>query len=66
MKPAALSLVPSETPPSVETQIARFLTGETDGHDVLQLLYGDVADEPVPERFRALVRNGCRLRAVES
>jgi Anti-sigma factor NepR len=65
MKPAAFRLVPSETAPSVETQIARFLSGETDGHDVLQLLYGEVADEPVPERFRTLIQNGCRLRAVE-
>lgn len=53
-----------EAPLSVETRIERFLSGETDGHDVLQMLYGPVEDEPVPERFRALIRNGCKLRIV--
>ena len=50
---------------SIGARIARFLDGETDGQDVLRLLYGAPdEDEEVPERFRALIRNGCRLRAV--
>jgi hypothetical protein len=49
----------------IDAQIARFLDGETDGQDVLRLLYGAPdEDEAVPERFLALIRNGCRLRAV--
>jgi hypothetical protein len=73
MKPTtALRLVSSAEPVPretvalpIEAQIARFLEGETDGQDVLRLLYGAPdEDEEVPERFRALIRNGCRLRTV--
>jgi hypothetical protein len=69
---AALRLVsPADPAPQdadalpIDAQIARFLGGETDGHEVLRLLYGAPdEDEEVPERFLALIRNGCRLRAV--
>jgi hypothetical protein len=42
---------------SVDRRIRAFLTGETSGEDVLRALYGDVANEPVPERLRALLRS---------
>jgi hypothetical protein len=44
---------------SVSDEIERFLDGESDGHEILSLLYGAVADEPVPERLRALVHRHC-------
>jgi hypothetical protein len=42
---------------SVDQRIRAFLTGESHGEDVLKALYGDVADEPVPERLRALLKH---------
>ena len=41
---------------SLERRLRAFLTGDSDGSDLLQELYGDVLDEPIPERLRALVR----------
>lgn len=46
-------------PLSVADEIRRFLDGESGGHAVLSLLYGAVADEPVPEHLRALVHRHC-------
>ena len=68
MTAAALRLIeteteietPEETEGVVESSILRFLNGETDGRDLFQALYGDVADEPVPEKMLALVRSACR------
>jgi hypothetical protein len=40
----------------VDRRIRAFLNGETHGDDVLAALYGHVADEPVPERLRALLK----------
>jgi hypothetical protein len=40
----------------VDRRIRAFLSGETHGEDVLQALYGNVADEAVPERLRALLK----------
>ena len=40
----------------IDARIRAFLNGETHGEDVLAALYGDVADEPVPERLSALLR----------
>jgi hypothetical protein len=61
---AALRLIETETPDEidgvVENSLLRFLNGETDGRDLFQALYGDVADEPVPEKMLALVRGACR------
>lgn len=47
----------SELP--VEIQIQRFLDGESDGRALFDVLYGDVADEPVPEHLLAIVRDKC-------
>jgi hypothetical protein len=41
---------------SVDRRIRAFLNGESHGEDVLGALYGDVANEPVPERLRALIK----------
>jgi len=41
---------------SVDRRIRAFLNGESHGEDVLGALYGSVADEPVPERLRALLK----------
>ena len=40
---------------SVEDRVRAFLDGETNGEDLLHSLYGHVADEPIPERMRALL-----------
>ena len=42
---------------SIDRRIRAFLNGESHGEDVLGALYGRVADEPIPERLRALLRN---------
>jgi hypothetical protein len=42
---------------SIDRRIRAFLNGEGHGEDVLGALYGHVADEPVPERLRALLGN---------
>jgi hypothetical protein len=42
---------------SVDRRIRAFLNGESHGEDVLGALYGHVADEPIPERLRALLSN---------
>jgi len=42
---------------SVDRRIRAFLNGESHGEDVLGALYGHVADEPVPQRLRALLKN---------
>lgn len=41
---------------SIDRRIRAFLNGESHGEDVLGALYGHVADEPIPERLRALLR----------
>ena len=43
----------------VAEQIEQFLRGESDGGALLEMLYGRVEDEPVPERLLAIVRNAC-------
>ena len=59
----AVAAVALEAPPIadeldaiVESQIIRFLNGETDGHELFQALYGAPLDEPIPERMLELVR----------
>jgi hypothetical protein len=42
---------------SVDRRIRAFLNGEGHGEDVLGALYGRVADEPIPPRLRALLKN---------
>ena len=39
----------------VHDQIRHFLSGAANGRALLEALYGD-ADEPVPERLKALLR----------
>jgi hypothetical protein len=41
---------------AINCRIRAFLSGETHGADVLEALYGKVADEPVPERLRAILK----------
>ena len=41
---------------SADGPIRAFLSGESDGHDVLNALYGDVLEEPVPQRMRDLLK----------
>jgi hypothetical protein len=41
---------------SEQLQIVHFLNGRTDGQALLEALYGATAEEPVPERLLALIR----------
>lgn len=41
---------------SIDGRIRAFINGESHGEDVLRALYGDIADEPVPERLSALLK----------
>jgi hypothetical protein len=41
---------------STDREIRDFLSGKTDGEDLLHALYDHLLDEPVPERLRALLR----------
>jgi len=40
----------------VDRRIRAFLSGESHGEDVLHALYGNVVDEPIPERLRAILK----------
>ncbi len=40
----------------ISEEIARFLSGETDGAAVLEALYGAAIDEPIPARLLAALR----------
>jgi hypothetical protein len=42
----------------VGEQLLDFLDGRTDGEELLHALYDYILDEPVPERLRALLRDG--------
>jgi hypothetical protein len=52
--PTAAAIVGSAG--SIDRRIRAFLNGESHGEDVLGALYGHVANEPLPERLRALLR----------
>lgn len=41
---------------SADRRIRAFLTGESDGHDVLHALYGTLPDEPIPQRLRDVLK----------
>ena len=41
----------------IEEAILRYLSGETEGQELFQALYGEALDEPIPERMLALVRS---------
>lgn len=49
--------LPAHSRGSVDRSIRAFLAGETHGEEVLGALYGHVADEPVPERLRQLLKH---------
>jgi hypothetical protein len=51
--PSAAAIVGSAG--SIDRRIRAFLNGESHGEDVLDALYGHAADEPVPERLRAIL-----------
>jgi len=55
---AALSALVAEISAgdSTAVEIERFLDGETDGSVLFHALYGAVADEPIPERLLAVLR----------
>lgn len=53
---APAPVVPVGSAGSIDRRIRAFLNGESQGQDVLGALYGHVADEPIPERLRALLR----------
>ena len=53
--PPAIDLAAASARSSIDRRIRAFLNGESHGEDVLGALYGHVADEPVPERLRALL-----------
>lgn len=40
---------------AIDRQIRSFLNGDDDGRELFLGLYGDVADEPIPERLSALL-----------
>jgi hypothetical protein len=56
---AALSALVAEISSGASTavEIERFLDGETDGSVLLHALYGSVADEPIPKRLLAVLRD---------
>jgi hypothetical protein len=45
-----------ETEEIAEQAIREFLSGETDGAELFQALYGAALDEPIPPAMLALVR----------
>lgn len=49
--------LPALGPGTIDRRIRAFLDGKSHGEDVLEALYGDVADEAVPDRLRALLRH---------
>jgi len=56
---AALSALVTEISAGASTavEIERFLDGESDGGVLFHALYGAVADEPIPERLLAVLRD---------
>lgn len=53
---ASIRAVAAGSTGSIDRRIRAFLNGESHGEDVLGALYGHVADEPIPEGLRALIR----------
>jgi hypothetical protein len=56
---AALSALVAEISAgaSTATEIERFVDGDSDGGVLFHALYGSVADEPIPERLLAVLRD---------
>jgi hypothetical protein len=43
-------------PRSTDQEIRDFLSGKTDGEDLLHAIFDHVLDEPIPERLRAVLK----------
>ena len=52
---SAIALPTDLATPSVDRQIADFVHGRSDGAELMQALYGDVEDEPLPPRLADLL-----------
>ena len=44
---------------TLAVELEHFLNGESDGGPLFNALYGEVVDEPIPERLLAIVREEC-------
>jgi hypothetical protein len=44
---------------TLAVELERFLSGESDGGPLFHALYGEIVDEPIPERLLAMVREEC-------
>jgi hypothetical protein len=44
---------------TLAVEMERFLSGDSDGGPLFNALYGEVVDEPIPERLLAIVRAEC-------
>jgi hypothetical protein len=44
---------------TLAVELERFLNGESDGGPLFHALYGEIVDEPIPERLLAVVRAEC-------
>lgn len=44
---------------TLAVELERFLNGESDGGPLFHALYGEIVDEPIPERLLAIVREEC-------
>ncbi len=44
---------------TLAVELERFLNGESDGGPLFQALYGEIVDEPIPERLLAVIRAEC-------
>lgn len=53
---AELPATLSDLDTMIDRQIRSFLEGHSDGSELLQGLYGDVIDEPIPSRLTALLK----------
>ena len=52
---AALPAILGDLDALVDRKIRSFLAGESDGSELLEALYGDTIDEPVPTRLTAIL-----------
>jgi hypothetical protein len=46
----------------VSQEITDFLDGRSDGARLMRALYGEIGDEEIPPRFKALIERCQRLR----
>jgi hypothetical protein len=50
------TLIVNDAAARIDCQIREFLQGDSEGAELLDALYGDVIDEPIPARLTALLR----------